>query len=91
MAALAGNDGSQFFGMRSDLREGFFILIGYSVLGSTCHYIFQCAVIEYYHAHPFQRLRNTFGARSFCGFLFIEPDETSSSFQNPKSHGSILR
>lgn len=72
VAALAGNDGSQFFGMRSDLQKGFFILIGYSVLGSVCHYIFQCTVIEYYHLHPFQRLRNVFGARTYCGFLLIE-------------------
>ena len=61
--------------MKSDLREGFFILIGYSVLGGVCHYIFQCTVAEYYQIHPFQRLRNSFGANSCCGCVLTETYE----------------
>jgi hypothetical protein len=56
VAALAGNDGSQFFGIRAELGEGFFILIGYSILGSICHFLFHFTMVEFYHEHPFQKM-----------------------------------
>jgi hypothetical protein len=52
IGALAGNDGSQFFGMTSELGPGFYILIAYSVLGGLTHYFFNIAVSEFYRIDP---------------------------------------
>lgn len=38
--SLAGNEGSQFFGIATKLGPGFFILMVYSVFGGLAHYFF---------------------------------------------------
>jgi len=40
-----GNDGSQFFGITTELGPGFFILIAYSVFGGMLHFFFNMRLL----------------------------------------------
>ena len=56
IARLAGEEGSQFFEVNSELGSGFYVLIVYSVFGGLLHYFFNSAVAEYYHTDPHHRV-----------------------------------
>jgi len=56
VADLAGEDGSAFFRVESQLGLGFFILIGYCVCGGFVHYFFGSAVSEFFQLDPHHKI-----------------------------------
>jgi hypothetical protein len=79
---LAGNENAAFFGMRSELGIGFYILVGYSVLAGLLHYIFNSAVSEYYEMDRFHKIDYWWTPILRC---FLTP-VTSSSTSSTTSH-----
>jgi hypothetical protein len=66
--ALAGNEGSEFFGIYSHMGPGFYILIGYSVFAGFLQYLFNCAVSHYYQVDVHDRV-NYIWTKPFGCFL----------------------
>jgi uncharacterized membrane protein YfhO len=56
VGALAGNDNSQFFAITSDLGDGFYILLCYSICAAILQYIFNYAATETYQIDPFHKV-----------------------------------
>lgn len=56
VSALAGNDNSQFFFIKSSLGPAFFILIVYSLMSGLLQYFIFCATAEYYHVDPYHKV-----------------------------------
>jgi len=56
IGTMAGNEGSQFFGINAELGPGFFILIVYSVFAGLFEYFFHCAVYEHYQIDVHEKI-----------------------------------
>ena len=74
VVALAGEEGSQVFGIKSELGPGFFILIAYSVVGGLIHYFFNNAVSEHYHIDAYHKVDYVW-TKLFRRFL-VKPEDT---------------
>jgi hypothetical protein len=56
IGALAGNDGSQFFGIESELGPAYYILIVYCVVGGLSQYFLNTALMQSLHADPIHKV-----------------------------------
>ena len=70
---MAGKEGSQFFGIKSKLGPGFFILIAYSVFGGLMQYFFNSAVTEFYRIDPYHKI--DYGWTKAFGCLLTDDDD----------------
>lgn len=84
MAALAGNDGAQFFGIVSHIGPGFYILLAYCFVGGLTHYFFNCAVTEYYRIHPYQKVDYIWTKMFGCLLNDVNDDEEAPMAANKK-------
>jgi hypothetical protein len=81
IGAMAGNKGSQFFGIDSAKGPGFYILIAYSVLSAFLQYIFNSAVSEYYRFDPYHKL-DYIWTKTFGSCLREEEEDLKNSDRN---------
>jgi hypothetical protein len=81
IGAMAGNKGSQFFGIESAKGPGFYILIVYSVFSAFLQYIFNSAVSEYYRFDPYHKLDYMW--TKTCGSCLLEEED------NLKNSGDV--
>jgi len=89
---LAGSEGSQFFGITSELGPGFFILIVYSMFAGFFQYLFNCAVSGHYQIDVHDKI-NYVWTTVFKRFLRNTENATVTHNQmaaNQKGTESIL-
>jgi hypothetical protein len=74
IGALAGNDGSQFFGIESELGPAYYILIVYCFVGGLSQYFLNTALMQSLHADPIHKVDLIWS--KLIGFLLV--NETSA-------------
>jgi hypothetical protein len=77
IAQLAGNDGSQFFGVTSKLGPGFFLLMAYCFVGGLSQYLLNSAVSQY-HQIDLNRKVGSVWTKMF-GCLLVHDEESTNA------------